>query len=108
MSKIRRLTKNVRNSRKTLKKLNILDRAMKSGQFVSIEWCKKDGSLTRGTFTRKNYKGVGGINTVSHIPKYKTLWEVNRKGKEGKRGRFCNINIFSIKMIKFQGNAFAF
>ena len=108
MSRIRKLTKNTKNSRKQIRKLGILDKAMSSGQFVSIGWVKKSGELTRGTFTRKNYKGTGGINTVSHIPKYKTLWDVNRKGRDGKRGRFCNVSIPDIRAIKFSGEVYEF
>ena len=102
MSKIRRLTKNVKNSRKTLKKLNILEKVANGGKIFSVIFIKKNGT-ERVMSCRRGVKRYlkGGVNTCSHIPIYYNVFSCNDKG-------YRNVNLNTLKTVKGCGAVYNF
>ena len=102
MSKTRRLTKNTKNSRKQLSKIKVLNTVAQNGKIFGVKFIKKDGSerlMSCRLGVTKHLKG--GVNTTSHIPKYKTVYSVNDKG-------YRNINLETIKQVKGCGKVYNF
>ena len=84
-------------------KRRILDVA--KGQFFSVEWTKKDGSLrslTAKKWVNKHLRGKPGenVNTVAHKPEYYTACDT----KEG----FKNINLNTLKKAVVAGKEYIF
>ena len=92
MSAKRKLT--TKNSRKTLKKVKILNEVSRGGKIFGVEFIKKDGSLRKMSCRKNVTKGLkGGSNTVSHLPEYTTVYSMNDKG-------YRNVSIPNIRKIK--------
>lgn len=84
-------------------KRRILDSS--KGQFFSVEFVKKDGSLrqlTAKTWIKKHLRGKPGenVNTVAHKPEYYTACDAN----EG----YKNINLNTLKRAVVAGKEYIF
>lgn len=84
-------------------KRRILDSS--KGQFFSVEFVKKDGSLrqlTAKTWIKKHLRGKPGenVNTVAHKPEYYTACDA----KDG----YKNINLNSLKRAVVAGTEYIF
>lgn len=69
-----------------------IERLLKSGKFVTVEFIKKDGTIGKvnGRYGVKKHT-KGGVNTCAHKTEYVTLYDV-RKG-------YRNVNINTIVKI---------
>lgn len=97
--KKRNARKSIRNS---VNKLDTLKSVSQAGKIFSVEFIKKDGStrlMSCRTGVKKHLRG--GVNTVSHLPEYITVFSVNDRG-------YRNISVPNIKQIKGCGKVFYF
>ena len=65
-------------------KKNVLLNCLKSGKIATVTFIKKDGSertINGKLFVRKSIKDIDNpcINTVAHIPKYVTLYDLKKE-----------------------------
>lgn len=102
MSLVRRLTKNARFGRKTLRKAKVLDKVSQGGKVFSVVFTKKDGT-ERTMSCRRGVKSHlrGGKNTVKHLPQYLTVFSMNDEG-------YRNINLETLKTVKGCGQVYNF
>ena len=95
----------VANKRRVVK--NLIDDALISGKMVGVHWIKKDGEATRGCFTKKKMVLKGGQSTISNYPQYIGRVDTNRVDrKTGERGRFTNILLDTVHMVKANGKTY--
>ena len=87
------------------RKREILDSA--KGQFFSVEFVKKDGSLREMTVKKQIEKAFtygsanAQVNTVAHIDKYYTAVDMEKE-------QFRNINLETLRKAKVAGITYIF
>lgn len=91
-----------------MKRKMILD-ATEGGQFFSVTWTKKDGSIGEMNCrvgVKKHLKNTGktysngSTNTVAHLKQYLTVYKTN-KG-------YRNLNLDTVTVLKINGNVIHF
>ena len=86
-------------------KRDMIRRALKGGQFASVQWINKKGSLSKANGrigVTKHLKG--GKNTTTHKKELLTLYRVN----VGKDNSYCSVNMDTVKQLKCNGNTLNF
>lgn len=88
----------------TIQKMDFIRQELKNcnGRFFTVSFVKKDGSA-RVLTGRLGVKTplVGGVNTVSHIEKYLTVWDSRKK-------EYRNVNLQTVTGLHYQGKTIIF
>ena len=70
------------------------------GLFFGVSFVKKNGNVRKMTCRKGVYHPLcGGQNTVTHIPRYVTVWDVFAKG-------YRNVNLNTIFSLRCGGQEF--
>lgn len=87
-----------------IKKINALREVIAShaGQFFSVTFVKKDGTVRELTGQFGHRKGHDGKNTVQHKPELMTVTENRIDPRTGERA-FRNINLESVTYLAIGG-----
>jgi hypothetical protein len=74
------------------------------GQFFSVTFMKKDGTLRTINRAQVGYKkGYDGDNTVAHLEQYVTVVEAGEAGDVPGKPKFRNVNTDAIRRLAIGG-----